>query len=153
MKPLQRVFSKQATAHGASMVALERCYILIKPNNTHIRNCHIYPVQKCDSWFWSKSMKPLQRVFSKQATPLLASMVSLERCYILIKPNTLLFGIVTFILYKRVIQDFGPKLWNLCRECSRNRKLHFWRAWCRWSGGISTLNQITLIFEIVTFIL
>ena len=49
MKPLQRVFSKQATPRGASMVALESSYILIKPNNTHIRNVHIYPVQKRDS--------------------------------------------------------------------------------------------------------
>ena len=54
MKPLQRVFSKQATPHGTSMVALELWYILIKPNNIHIRNCHIYPLQKCDSWVWSK---------------------------------------------------------------------------------------------------
>ena len=27
------------------MVSLELWYILIKPNNTHIRNCHIYLVQ------------------------------------------------------------------------------------------------------------
>ena len=54
MQPLQRVFSKQATPHGASMVPLESCYILIKPNNTHIKNCHIYPVQKGKSWFWAK---------------------------------------------------------------------------------------------------
>ena len=42
---------------------------------------------------------------------------------------------------------------NLCGECSQNRQLHYRRAWCRWSCGISSLNQITLIFEIVTFIL
>ena len=56
-------------------------------NNTHIRNCHIYPVQNCKSWFGQKCMKPLQRVFSKQATPPGASMVALESWYILIKPK------------------------------------------------------------------
>ena len=66
---------------------------------------------------------------------------------------TLIFGIVIVILCKSVIHDFGPKICNLCRECSRYRQLHFWRAWCRWNRGISSLNQITLIFEIVTFIL
>ena len=54
VKPLQRVFSKQATPLLASMVALEVWYIRIKPNNTYIRNCHIYPVQNGDSWFWSE---------------------------------------------------------------------------------------------------
>ena len=98
-------------------------------------------------------MKPLQRVFSKHATPLLASMVALGSCYILIKPNNTHNGIVTFILCKSVIHDFGPKICNLCRECSRNRQLHFWRAWWHGSCGISSLNQITLIFEIVIVIL
>ena len=66
---------------------------------------------------------------------------------------TLIFEIVIVILCNSVIHDFGPKICNLCRECSRNRQLHIGRAWCRWSRGISSLNQITLIFEIVTFIL
>ena len=33
------------------MVSLESWYILIKPIKTYIWNWHIYPVQKCDSWF------------------------------------------------------------------------------------------------------
>ena len=66
---------------------------------------------------------------------------------------TFICEIVTFILYKSVIRDFGPKMCNLCGECSRNRQLHCGRARCRWSRGISSLNQITLIIEIVTFIL
>ena len=98
MKPLQRVFTKQATPLLESMISLESWYVVIKPNNTHIRNCHIYPVEM-------------------------------------------------------VIHDFGLKIRNLCRECSRNRQLHFGRAWWRWSRVISSLNQITLIFGIVTFIL
>ena len=48
------MFWKQATPLLASMVSLELWYILIKPNNTHIWNCHSYPAQKCDSWFWSE---------------------------------------------------------------------------------------------------
>ena len=54
MKPLQRVFTKHATPQVASMVPLESGDILIKQNNTHIRNRHIYPVQKGKSWFWAK---------------------------------------------------------------------------------------------------
>ena len=65
---------------------------------------------------------------------------------------TFIFEIVTFILYKSVIHDFGPKKCNLCRQCSRNRQLHIRRAWCHWSRGISSLNQITFLFKIVTFI-
>ena len=51
MEPWPRVFSKWATPHRASMVSMESWHILIKPINTYILNCHIYPVQKCDSGF------------------------------------------------------------------------------------------------------
>ena len=54
MKPLARVFSKWATPHRASMVSLESWHILIKPINTYISNCHIYPVQTGKSWGWAK---------------------------------------------------------------------------------------------------
>ena len=48
---------------------------------------------------------------------------------------------------------FAQNMCNLCSECSRNRQLHFGRAWWRWGRVIFSLNQITLIFEIVMFIL
>ena len=32
-------------------MSLESWNILIKPSNTYIWNCHIYPVQEGDSWF------------------------------------------------------------------------------------------------------
>ena len=51
MKHLERVVSKWATPHRASMVSLESWHTLIKTINTYISNCHIYHVQKCDSWF------------------------------------------------------------------------------------------------------
>ena len=92
-------------------------------------------------------------MFSKQAAPLFGAWWRWSCGISSLNQITLIFEIVTFILYKSVIHDFGPKICDLCRECSRNRQLHFWRAWWRWSRGISSLNQTTLIFGIVTFIL
>ena len=64
---------------------------------------------------------------------------------------TLIFEIVTFI---RCNRWFMISRWNVCilwRECSRSGQLRIGPARCHWSRGISSLNQLTLIFEFVTF--
>ena len=75
---LVRVFSEQAGPHEVRVVSLESQNIPGYPFNAYFRNCPVYYVQMCNSWFWWKYVFWLVRVFLQQVCLYEAGVVLLE---------------------------------------------------------------------------
>ena len=54
MSQMARVFSKLASPHEARVVSLGWQNMRGVPFNIKGRNCHIYPAQKWNLWFWAE---------------------------------------------------------------------------------------------------